>query len=697
MSENFKIHLQGTSDTKQWIAAQGVLTKLESSADKFIESLRMGVGIDLGGKLVNSLQRLPDIFIGAVKSGVDFNVALHDSEIAIGNVLQKFGSLSAEAAKQEAAKAMAKIIELEPKVAGTLQDLTGGLLSTVASAQAAGIGIEQNIELVGMFANALANANIPAEQLTQELRAIFTGNITPDAALGKLLNISNADVKNAKEAGTLYSLLKDRVGTLGVAGDTAAVAFSTLGSAVSKAQGLLAKPVFDLMIQGAKDLSQSLNDPAIIASLQQMGVKIGSVVKEGIKLTEWAVRNGPALMTVAESAVRVGAALAGLKLASIVTGLMSMTARWIGATAAITANTAALARNAAVATTAAVAGMGAGAGAGVGAGGAAAAGAAGAAGAGLGTKLAGGVSKFFGYALAIGLAVEARRVLVELGESWVESKLPGDSGVKIHRPGPEDKSPEGAVLGPAEATAADLTAQQEQLAAELEKMEGAQRLEWARNVEGAELAIAQARAAGHEDLARQYEDSQKIIELAKRYREELQLGGDEALSKATQLVRLQRSISNASDRAPETESVAETRTPNDALIEAAQQSRRRSRGDRSSMGSPWTLDGTPLFEKINRLKTPVADASPQIMPSSNSGVASSAVKGTGSGATSSVNLGENKAAVAAKEATAGMARVVNAVSQRDAATASEINKLKNQIAVLERKIGDVGRQGAGNR
>ena len=77
MATNFQIKLQGTADTKQWVEAQGVLRNLDTQAKQFIDSLRAGVGIDLGGKLVNSLAALPNVFVGLFMGlGASFSVLI---------------------------------------------------------------------------------------------------------------------------------------------------------------------------------------------------------------------------------------------------------------------------------------------------------------------------------------------------------------------------------------------------------------------------------------------------------------------------------------------------------------------------------------------------------------------------------------------------------------------------------------------
>jgi hypothetical protein len=345
MSETFKIHLQGTSDTQQWLKAEGQLRKLDNAANDFISSLKQGVGIDLGGKLVNSIAQLPQMFGNVLERGYEFNKVMATSESGIANVLGKFMKLDQQAAKQEAAKAMAAIMEVEPKAAGSLQDLLGGFMSTVGAGQAAGITVAQNVELVGKFANALAALGMDASQLTQELRAIFTGNITPDAQLAKTLEITPQAVKAAKDAGTFYEFLNKQLGSLGDTADGPSVVLSSLQSVIDKAAGSLSKGLFNELIDGAESLSVALSDPAIKAGLEEAGVGIGKLVAQGVNLSLWAVQNAPLLLQVAEGAVRVGAAIAGIKLATIIAGLALKAQRWVALTMAVSANTTALAAN----------------------------------------------------------------------------------------------------------------------------------------------------------------------------------------------------------------------------------------------------------------------------------------------------------------------------------------------------------------
>jgi hypothetical protein len=217
-----------------------------------------------------------------VKRGLEFNQTIGDSETAIAQVLRQFKGLSTEAAKGEAAAAMQAMVDLEPSTAASLTGLVDGFLATLGSSQAVGIDVAQNIDLVGRFANAMANAKIPAEQLAQEMRSIVSGNIGADSTLAKVLNISNADIEKARQAGTLYDFLVGKIGTLGEAGDTAGVAFSTLNSAMDKAAGLLVQGIFSEGVQGAKDMAAFLEQNSDL--FRDLGEGIAFATKESIKL-----------------------------------------------------------------------------------------------------------------------------------------------------------------------------------------------------------------------------------------------------------------------------------------------------------------------------------------------------------------------------------------------------------------------------
>lgn len=324
---------------------QGDMKGLQQETNSLQQMFKLGLGIDFAGRLTQGIGDITRSFSGAIRRGVDFNRTMFDAEVGISNVLKKFLELDDAAAKKEAAKAMQAIIELEPKTAAGLSDLVQGFLATVASAQAVGVSVEENIELVGKFANALANANIDASQLSQELRAIFTGNITPDAQLAVTLGIDNANFRAAKEAGTVYEFLNEKLGSLGESGDSAAVRMSTLNSAIDKLLGQITEPVFAQWMTGIGNMTDSVNNPELLGSLQAIGLMLGELTEAGFDLTQWAVENADALIFLAQAAAALGSAFVAIKVRQLLIGIGASTRAWWAGRMAIEAQTGAVARN----------------------------------------------------------------------------------------------------------------------------------------------------------------------------------------------------------------------------------------------------------------------------------------------------------------------------------------------------------------
>jgi hypothetical protein len=349
-----KIKIGSSFDGSGFTGAENAFKSVNAKANEFIETLKMGVGVDLGGKIVQSLAAIPAAFQNAISRGVAFNISLADSELAIANVAAQFGNLDEAAAKGAAAKAIAQIADIAPKTAGTLNDLVQGFLATFASAQSAGVSIEQNVQLIGKFSNALQNAKIPAEQLSQELRSIMSGNIGADSALARTLNISNSDVKTAKDAGTLFEMLTEKIGKMGEAGDSFAVRYSSLVDAIDQSLGTLTKPIFDTIFESLNTLTEELKDPAVVDGLKTLGFEVAHIAKEGAELLRWAIENSSALATLARGTLTLGVALAAMKLTSVIASMGAWTvsigaavAASLRSTAAIHAETAALAANSA--------------------------------------------------------------------------------------------------------------------------------------------------------------------------------------------------------------------------------------------------------------------------------------------------------------------------------------------------------------
>ncbi len=284
-------------DNDQAVNALKVFINVTNQADAGLgkmEKSSLGLGSALAGLGAGAG------LMAIIRQGFEFNQTMRDSEAAIGQVLGQMAGLNKEAAKNEAARAMQLLIDLEPKAAGGLTDLVGGFMASVSACQMAGLTLEQNIDLVGLFSNALANAAIPADQLAQEMRSILTANIGVDSTLAKVLGITNEAAKAALEAGNMYEFLRGKIGQMGEAGDTAGVAFSTLKSALQKAAGALTAGLFDQAVAGSKDLNEQMNE------LQPTLIRVGQGISH---IVSWLGDAAAAAFKVADMCALIAATL----------------------------------------------------------------------------------------------------------------------------------------------------------------------------------------------------------------------------------------------------------------------------------------------------------------------------------------------------------------------------------------------------
>ena len=133
----------------------------------------------------------------------------------------------------------------------------------------------------------MSHIGISSDQLPQELRSILTANITHDSMLAKVLQISNEDVQKAKDAGKLMEFLVNKIGTLGDAGDTASVTFSSLMSTIEQTLGDATAPLFEELKKGAEEFAKFLQSDefktqmtALAGSLDRLAKSLANMSPE---------------------------------------------------------------------------------------------------------------------------------------------------------------------------------------------------------------------------------------------------------------------------------------------------------------------------------------------------------------------------------------------------------------------------------
>lgn len=183
-------------------------------------------------------------FGSLVRTGINFNQTLERARIGIAAIQQtadpkRFASFNS--ALQEADKAVNLLKEAAKTSPASFQQLVGSFQGVSAAATQAGIGIENQVRLINIMSQALSGLGIESHQMLQETRALIMGQIDINARAAKLLNITAADIRNARAKGQLYEFLMDKLKSFGEAAKIAAngyeVSLSNLNDAIEQFMG----------------------------------------------------------------------------------------------------------------------------------------------------------------------------------------------------------------------------------------------------------------------------------------------------------------------------------------------------------------------------------------------------------------------------------------------------------------------------
>ncbi|HEB78107.1 MAG TPA: hypothetical protein ENI90_06250, partial [Methylothermaceae bacterium] len=218
-----------------------------------IRSTLLGLGSAIAGGM---------IFRKAARDAFGFNQTLEQSRIGIAALVRTFKDVD-----MAQSFAMAEEIQKRLQVAGlkttaTYEELLRALQEGIGPALRENFNPKQIVAFTSAMTQAAAALAMPMDQLGQELRAILDGTIDRNARIAKALQITNADVKNWKAAGTLFANLQDRLKAFAAAGDQAANTFagawSNMQDAIQMALGQGTQRTFAATTAAIKRLTGSI-------------------------------------------------------------------------------------------------------------------------------------------------------------------------------------------------------------------------------------------------------------------------------------------------------------------------------------------------------------------------------------------------------------------------------------------------------
>lgn len=151
------------------------------------------------------------------------------------------------------------------RTTATYEDLSEALSQSVAPGLSAGLTLDQIRETTVAISQAAAGLGVAQNQLSEEIRALFQGTITPrNTRIATALGITNADIRRAKELGNLAGFLEERFSAVSAAGERIAKTFAGRFNAAQDAfKQLIAessKPLFEQLKAGLEEFTSAIFD-----------------------------------------------------------------------------------------------------------------------------------------------------------------------------------------------------------------------------------------------------------------------------------------------------------------------------------------------------------------------------------------------------------------------------------------------------
>lgn len=263
---------------------QVVVNSIRQIGDEARRATAPADGLSLSlGKLAASL----GVVAGAVKGvsvlkdlvtdGLAFNAQMEASRLGIAALIGAFGQVKDASGKAyndlTTRLEVAGELQRQLKVAAlqttaTYEEMVSALQVGLGPALKAGFNTEQVVAFTKMVTQSAAAIGLPMNQLGQEIRALFAGDIGPDSRLANLLftdiprNKIKAYVNELQTSGKFFDELQSRMSSFAEAGaragDTMAGAWSNLKDAFQQALGEGTQGQFGTATQLVKDLTAQI-------------------------------------------------------------------------------------------------------------------------------------------------------------------------------------------------------------------------------------------------------------------------------------------------------------------------------------------------------------------------------------------------------------------------------------------------------
>lgn len=275
--------------------------------------------------IVRSFRLVTGAIRDAVGAGIEYNATIEQSRLAIASLITAQADLvtatgehlqgveALDAAYELATDQVRKLRIAGIQTAATTKELVDAFQQAVGAGTAAGLTLDEIRVFTIRIAQAAGALGVPYRQLNEEIRSLLGGIIDQNTRIAKSLQITNDQVRAAKEQNRLADFLNEKFAAFGVAGERIVKTWNALKSNVKETLELLSgeitKPLFEALRTRGQASVQKIFDfdtaalskdfAQIVKTLQdifrgigdQIAGTIESAVSAAARLNSWLIEN----------------------------------------------------------------------------------------------------------------------------------------------------------------------------------------------------------------------------------------------------------------------------------------------------------------------------------------------------------------------------------------------------------------------
>lgn len=241
------------------------LRQTQSAGSRLLFTFRRLVGVLAAFTLA---REATSQFADLIRQGVRFNQTIQQSNLGLAGIIvataqvsDAQGRLLRDAEAFEEALGLARnqqeqIRRDALRTQATFTELLDVFQIAVGPGLAQGLRLDEVRELSVLISQAASSIGLAQNQLSEEIRALLTGQIRPQTTrIAQVLQISNEDIRRAREQGQLFEFLQDRLASFGTAAERAA---RTLGGLTARIRGAVEEIAGAAAIETFENLTTTL-------------------------------------------------------------------------------------------------------------------------------------------------------------------------------------------------------------------------------------------------------------------------------------------------------------------------------------------------------------------------------------------------------------------------------------------------------